>query len=139
MGLEFGSPWLVAVVYEGTDLRLIHKDNVTGAGLERVRRAVRQVLCRLPVPATLLLLAACTPPADFEAARQPLVPGAYLDIKPLDEVLAVGGKPALTETDAAALQSRAAALQARAAALPATATDPETRDRLDAAIIANSP
>jgi hypothetical protein len=116
-----------------------HTDNVTGAGLERVRRAVRQVLCRLPVPATLLLLAACTPPADFEAARQPLVPGAYLDIKPLDEVLAVGGKPALTETDTAALQSRAAALQARAAALPATATDPETRARLDAAIIANSP
>ena len=96
-------------------------------------------LCRLPVPATLLLLAACTPPPDFEAARQPLVPGAFLDIKPLDEVLAVGGKPALTETDAAALQSRAAALQARAAALPATATDPETRARLDAAIIANTP
>ena len=96
-------------------------------------------LFRLPVPATLLLLAACAPPADFEAARQPLVPGAYQDIKPLDEVLAAGGQPALTETDAAALQARAAVLQARAAALPETATDPETRARLDAAIIANSP
>ncbi len=96
-------------------------------------------LCHLSVPVTLLLLAACAPPADFEAARQPLVPGAYLDIKPLDEVLAVGGEPALTETDAAALQSRAAGLQARAAALPATATDPETRARLDAAILANTP
>jgi hypothetical protein len=97
------------------------------------------LICRLLLPTPLLLLAACTPPADFEAARQPLVPGAYLDIKPLDEVLATGGAPALTETDAAALQSRAAALQARAAALPATATDPETRARLDAAIIANTP
>ena len=89
--------------------------------------------------ATALLLAACTPPADFEAARQPLVPGAYLDIMPLDEVLAAAGEPALTETDAAALQSRAAGLQARAAALPETATDPETRARLDAAILANTP
>jgi hypothetical protein len=89
---------------------------------------------RLLLPTTVLLLAACEPPADFEAARQPLVPGAYLDIKPLDEVLAVGGDPALTETDAAALQARAAALQARAVALPETATDPETRARLDAAI-----
>jgi hypothetical protein len=43
MGLEFGSPWLVAVVNEGTDLRLLHKDNFTGAGFERVRRAVREV------------------------------------------------------------------------------------------------
>ena len=96
-------------------------------------------LCRLAVPATLLLLAACAPPPDFEAARQPLVPGAYQDIKPLDEVLAVGGQPALTETDAAALQARAAALQARAAALPTSATDPEPRARLDAAIGANTP
>jgi hypothetical protein len=97
------------------------------------------LICRLLVPTALLLLAACSPPADFEAARQPLVPGAYLDIKPLDEVLAIGGDPALTETDAAALQARAAALQARAAALPATATDPETRTRLDAAIGAAAP
>ena len=43
------------------------------------------------------------------------------------------------EVAAAALQARAAVLQARAAALPETATDPETRARLDAAIIANSP
>jgi hypothetical protein len=97
------------------------------------------VTSRLLVPTTLLLLAACEPPADFEAARQPLVPGAYPDIKPLDEVLATGGQPALTETDAAALQSRAASLQARAAALPATAADPETRTRVEAAIGATTP
>ena len=42
MGLEFGSPWLVAVVNEGTELRLSHKDNFTGAGFERIRRAVRE-------------------------------------------------------------------------------------------------
>lgn len=90
--------------------------------------------CRLLVPATLVLLAACAPPADFEAARQPLAQGAYLQIKPLNELLAVGGDPALTETDAAALQARAAGLQARAGALASAQTDPETRARLDAAI-----
>ncbi|MEY3306936.1 MAG: hypothetical protein RLZZ413_974 [Pseudomonadota bacterium] len=97
------------------------------------------LMFRFLMATALLLPAACSPPADFEAARQPLVPGAYLDIMPLDEVLAAAGEPALTETDAAALQSRAADLQARAAALPETATDPETRARLDAAIIANTP
>jgi hypothetical protein len=95
--------------------------------------------CRLLVPAVLMLLGACAPPADFGAARQPVAQGPYPQIKPLDEVLATGSAPALTETDAAALQSRAAALQARAAALPATATDPETRTRLNAAIGASAP
>ncbi len=94
--------------------------------------------CRLLAPA-ILLLAACSPPADFDTARQPLRAGAYPNIKPLDEVLATGTAPVLTETDAAALRSRAAVLQARAAALPATATDPGTRARLDAAITANTP
>jgi len=96
------------------------------------------LLCRLPVPA-ILLLAACSPPADFESARQPPGPGSFPPIRPLDEVVAAGNPPTLTETDAAALRSRAAVLQARAAALPASATDPETRARLDAAITARTP
>ncbi|MCA3510825.1 MAG: hypothetical protein IOC80_01890 [Rhodobacter sp.] len=86
-----------------------------------------------------LLLAACTPPPDFESARQPLGPGTFPRIRPLTEVSGPVNPPALTGTDAAALRSRAAALQARAAALPATATDPGTRARLDAAIIARTP
>ncbi|MFN7597604.1 MAG: hypothetical protein ACK5PT_12810 [Cereibacter sp.] len=93
---------------------------------------------RLLVPVALLL-AACTPPPDFESARQPPGPGSFPPIRPLDEVVAAGNPPTLTETDAAALRSRAAVLQARAAALPASATDPETRARLDAAITARTP
>jgi len=86
------------------------------------------------VLAAALLLAACNPPKDFESARQPIAPGPYPDIMPLDQVQAVAGEPALTESDVAALQARAAGLQARAATIPATVTDPETRARMDAAI-----
>ncbi len=96
------------------------------------------LLCRPLVPA-ILLLAACSPPADFESARQPLGPGTFPRISPLTEVLATGNPAALTETDTAALRSRAAVLQARAAALPDAVTDPETRARLDAAITARNP
>lgn len=96
---------------------------------------------RLPLLplAALLGLAACDPPPDFAAARQPLAPGAYLAIKPLDQVAAAAGTPALTPADAAALQARAAGLQSRAAALPDTAIDTQTRARLDAAIAAGPP
>jgi hypothetical protein len=59
------------------------------------------LLDRLLVPVALLL-AACTPPPDFESARQPPGPGSFPPIRPLDEVVAAGNPPSLTETDAAA-------------------------------------
>lgn len=92
-----------------------------------------------PRLALLVLLAACSAPPDFEQARQPVTPGPYPTIKPLNQVLAVVGEPELEATDAAALQARAADLQARAATLSATQTDPATRARLDAALDAQAP
>jgi hypothetical protein len=99
----------------------------------------------LPLPrrtaliASLAVLACCSPPEDYERRRQQVDPGEYLPIKPLDELVAIAGVPEVTTEDTAAIQARAAGLQSRAANLPATATDPETRARLDAAISARTP
>jgi hypothetical protein len=82
----------------------------------------------------LALLPACAPPAGFEAARQKVAAGPYPQLAPLAEVQEVAGMPQLTDADAAALQARATRLQKRAAALPQTATDEETRARLNRAI-----
>ncbi len=91
----------------------------------------------LAIGGLIALIAACSAPPDFESARRPDGPGAFPDIKPLNEVLAVAGEPGLEPADTAALQTRAAALQARAMALSATGPDAATRARLDAAIAAS--
>ncbi len=41
MGLEMGSPWLVAVVLSEDNHVVIFQDNFTGAGFERVRKVIR--------------------------------------------------------------------------------------------------
>jgi hypothetical protein len=95
------------------------------------------MLPRLMLLALPLVLLACTPFPEVEAAEAARLTGdpAYLDLLSPEEVAARSVEAQIEPDDPAALQARAAGLRARAAALDSTATtDEAARARMDRAL-----